>query len=70
MLAKIGLDLPLQGCDLLVQRDQDRDQGADRRGVGSCHDVGLAQVGGAQHSLDLAGLRGDMVAAGALKGGR
>ena len=28
VLPEIGLDLPLQGCGLLVQRRQDRDQGA------------------------------------------
>ena len=34
VLAKMGLDLPLQGLDLLVEGGQDRDQGAHRGGVG------------------------------------
>jgi hypothetical protein len=68
VLAKIGLDLPLQGGDLLVQRGQDGDQRADRGGICRGHDVRLAQVSGAQYSLDLPGAVSDAAAAGTLEG--
>jgi hypothetical protein len=68
VLPKIGFHLPLQGCDLLVQRGQDSGQGADRGGVGRGHDGGLPQVPGAQHGLDLPGFPGDVTAAGAPEG--
>ena len=50
VLPEIGVHLPLQGFDLLVQRDQDRDQGTHRGGVGGRHNIRLAQVGGVQRS--------------------
>jgi HTH-like domain len=50
------------------RRAQDHDQGADRDGIGRCHDLGLAQVPGAQHHLDPLRLLRDLAAAGTLEG--
>jgi hypothetical protein len=67
--SKIGLDLPLQGGDLSVEHGQDRDQRLDRGGIGTGHDLGLAEMLSTQRGLDGRCLVGDVPAAGVFQRG-
>ena len=58
----MGPDLPLQGADLLVERDQDRDQRPHRHGVRRGDHCRLFQVLCAQHRLDRGGFLRDLAA--------
>jgi hypothetical protein len=58
------LHLCFEEPDLLVERDQDGDQGPGGRGVGRGQRGGLAEVLGAQRGQDRVGLLRDVVAAG------
>lgn len=51
---KMGLDLPFQDLDLLVEHGEDSCR-TDGRGVGGRDDVGLAEMLGTQSGVDLRG---------------
>ncbi len=65
----MDLHLPLQGRDLGVEHGQHGDQRLDGGGVGVGHDLGLAQMLGAQRGLDRGRLLRDVAAASALERG-
>src|SRR6185312_13215657 len=67
--AKMLLHLRFEESDLLVESDQDGDQGPYGRGVGRGQRGGLAEVLAAQRGQDRAGPVLDVMAAGALERG-
>jgi hypothetical protein len=67
--AKTGLDLTLQGFDLLVQDADDRDQGPHGAGVGGRDQWRLTQLFGAQGGHQQGGLGVAVAAAGAFEDG-
>jgi len=69
VLTKTGLDLPFQGCDLLIGRRDQGGQGADSRAVGGRDKRWLPKVLGAQREHDRGGIGFPVAPTGPGQGG-